>query len=139
MATNQEKHLIFTERYSLVHLQLANLIHPVESITLDHNIQNIPKQDFIGLLGIIKECLTVGGVLKIKTPDFYKMTLLYPNKASLDTLSNYFLTEPICCIYDFISIQKVLVQAGFFGIRRFDAESKEIAQLEVQLNVEAYR
>ena len=128
-----------------------------EYIYISDVLEYIERNDVVLFLCEVKRIIKPSGLIRISTLDFFRLHRLYPNKAPLQTLEKYLygkkrvngeeIINKMC--YDFITIQKLLVMAGFYAVKRYDifktihSNFKDssfdlLANEEICLNVECY-
>ena len=153
-------HLGCGRRYipGFVHVDLANFEHidhhhdisrlpmfgsgSVDLIYVCHAFEYFDRVQAPAVLAEWRRVLKVGGVLRVAVPDFEAMAGLYLRTGNLDLIHGplygridigapgsvnviYHKT-----VYDFASLERVLVEAGYRDVRRYDWRDTEHADVD---------
>ena len=109
-------------------------------------LQYLTKEETSILFKEWKRILKEGQMIRISVPDFFLISSKYQNsKCNISDVNQLLKGEQI---FDFIYLQKLLVQAGFYAVKRYDVdrfppakEDMSLAEINgesISLNVEAY-
>jgi predicted SAM-dependent methyltransferase len=109
-------------------------------------IQHLTKEETLVLFKEWKRILKQGQIIRISVPDFFLISSKYlHSKCNISDINQLLKGNQFI---DFLYIQKLLVQAGFYAVKRFDVdrfppprEDMSLAEINgesVSLNVEAY-
>jgi predicted SAM-dependent methyltransferase len=108
----------------------------VDVIYASHLIAYFDRLEIMDLFYEWKRVLKVGGILRLATPDLYKMTKLYvESKVRLEDIHGpMYGRMPMNdktiyhkTVYDYPSLAKVLMLCGFKHVRRYDHERTDHA------------
>lgn len=106
-----------------------------------------PKEKILEILKEWKRVIKDGGQIHISVPDYFLLSDKYlKSKCKIEEV-NRILSESKIYL-DFLMIQRLLVQSGFYAVKRFDVERNppkkedmslyEIGGQIISLNIEAY-
>lgn len=110
-----------------------------------HFLQKFTKEELIQLLKECKRVLQPGEVMRISVPDYYLLSDKYlKSKCKIDEINK--VLEGSKIFFDFILMQKLLTQVGFYAVKRFNPEKFDLEDKStllvhgeiISLNVEAY-
>lgn len=148
MVTETNVHLGCGKRHlpGYVHVDLADFPHidhrhdvkslPMladESVNLIyacHVLEYFDRSEVAGVLAEWRRVLKPGGKLRVAVPDFESLAAVYRDTGNLDLVHGPIFgrwqipgTETTIqhhTVYDFASLEEVLIQAGFSNVRRWD-------------------
>lgn len=110
-----------------------------------HFLQKFTKEELLDLLAECKRVLRPGEIMRVSVPDYYLLSDKYlKSQCKIDQVNKILNGSKI--FFDFIMMQKLMTQAGFYAVKRFDAEKFNLDDNStlmvnggiVSLNVEAY-
>ena len=110
-----------------------------------HFLQKFTKAELGTIFKECKRVLRPGEIMRISVPDFYLLSDKYlKSQCRIDDINRILQDSKV--FFDFIMLQKLMIQAGFYAVKRFDAErynldDNSVLELSggiVSLNVEAY-
>lgn len=110
-----------------------------------HFLHKLTKEEIIQVLKECKRVLTPNEIIRISVPDYYLLADKYTkSKIKIEDINKVLDGSKI--FLDFILIQKLLVQCGFYAVKRYDSEKFGLDDEStmtfngeiISLNVEAY-
>jgi len=116
----------------------------VDHIYACHILHYFSKEEALAILKEWKRVVKKGNSIRVCVPDFWRLTTIYPNSIKVSDIERHIELSKCKSIHDFLSLQCILVSAGFYAVKRYDSmlEDKSnnlIGYANVSLNVEAYR
>ena len=120
----------------------------IEHIYSSYMVQSLSKDEILSFFTECKRVLKKGATIRISVPDFFLVSDKYiKSKMKIDD-ANFFLINDTKVLLDFLNLQKLLIQCGFYGVRRLDLdkyppEKKDSSCIlfngeNITLSVEAY-
>lgn len=149
---NYGKDWVHLNDYKLPHTRYENPFKiPLKDNSVDliyscHFLQKYSYDDSVDILRELKRILKPGEVMRVSVPDFFLISDKYlKSKCKLGEVNKLLMNEAKQ-VLDFVQIQKILVQAGFYAIKRYNQENFPMDDLSsydingeiISLNVEAY-
>lgn len=110
-----------------------------------HFFQKFTKEELLNLLAECKRVLQPGEMMRISVPDYYLLSDKYlKSKCKIEEINKVLDGSKI--FFDFIMMQKLLTQSGFYAVKRYDSEKFNLDDKStlmvsgeiISLNVEAY-
>jgi predicted SAM-dependent methyltransferase len=126
----------------IVSKDIINLDYPdnsVDVIYASHVIAYFDRQEIIPILMGWHRKLKLGGILRLATPDFGAMVMLYQNQGHvLDSfLGPLYGKMPMGnqtiyhkTVYDFMGLKSLLGQIGFTKVQNYDWQNTDHAQFD---------
>lgn len=110
-----------------------------------HFLQKFTKEELLDIFVECKRVLRPGQIMRFSVPDYFLLSDKYlKSQCKIDEVNKILNESKI--FFDFTLAQKLLTQAGFYAVKRFDAEKFNLDDNStimvhggiVSLNVEAY-
>lgn len=109
-----------------------------------YELQKLTREEVLEKLKEWKSLIKPGERIHISVPDFFLLSSKYINsKCKIEEVNKILLESKT--FFDFVLIQKLLTQAGFYAVKRYSVKESRGDQSElcimgeiISLNVEAY-
>ena len=117
----------------------------IDSVYSCYLLQKLSKEETLKIFLEIKRILKHGGQVRFSVPDYFLLSDKYlKSKCKIEEVNR--ILDGSKQFFDFIYMQKLLVQSGFYSVKRYNQENFPMGDFSaydingeiISLNIEAY-